>query len=82
MLVRRSDVPLRRLSPPGVLGHELREPLPAARGRGLDDTRLVEDVGQRRPRTRVGVRDGDPGTEDLEFRRSDSFADPADQISR
>jgi alpha-1,2-mannosyltransferase len=82
MLVRRSDVPLRTLSPPGVPAHELREPLPAARGRGLDDTRLEEDVGQRRPRVRVGVRDVDLGTEDLEFVGSDSFARPASSAAR
>ncbi len=45
MLVRRSDFPLRRLSPPVVVSHELREPLPTARGRGLAETEDLELVG-------------------------------------
>ncbi len=54
MLVRRSDVAHRRLSPPAVLARELREPLPAVRGRGLGVTRLEEGVGRRAPRATVG----------------------------
>jgi hypothetical protein len=87
MLVRRSHVLPRGLSPPALFAHELREHLLVARARRRAETRLEEGVGvgvdgQLGPPVSILATDVNLATEDLELVGSERSAGPADHVHR